>query len=116
MTRLIIAALVVLTIGWSGSADAKTTYIQCGRDTYKLEEPMIGEAKFYFLPSRAGPKLRVSEIDKEYIRYWYSELERDKKKRPHVINRVKGELIYSRPLEITGEISVECVVRDKPKF
>ena len=88
MTRLIILAVLVgVLFGWPSSAEAKTTYYECGYNVYKLEEPWIGFDRFYLLQDGDFIGVEVQEITSEFIRYFMNYVDGERIG-PLTINRV----------------------------
>lgn len=80
MKRIILAALVGVLVSGPGSAEAKTTFIECTNvgasifgkerwDRYKIEEPLFGEPKLYELVEGKFVKLNA-QVEKDFIKVW----------------------------------------------
>ena len=76
MNRLLILPVLFLTplvvLGWSGDANAKTTYYDCDGSIYKLDEPLIGGAKFYFMRKDGLILMEDAIVDSDYIHWGWS--------------------------------------------
>ena len=92
MKRLLV---ILVSIGaiWPKDSEAKITYYVCSDTTMKLDEPLIGNAKFYFVID--GELLpRPSVITEDFIRWWGKNEKRPNKQEPDLyINRYTGEFL-----------------------
>ena len=79
MKRLLILPVLLLTLlvvlGWSGDANAKTTYYDCDGSIYKLDEPLIGGAKFYYMREDGLILMEGAIVDSDYIHWGWEPME-----------------------------------------